>query len=202
MQQDTYQTIAAPSTGVYKEKGSKFIAYAFEVHSEQDVKACLEEVRQEHFKARHHCYAYRIGLEGKRFRANDDGEPSGTAGRPILGQIDSFGLANVLVIVVRYFGGTKLGTSGLKRAYKSSTIDALEQATIEERIVEQHFEVVFEYAATSAVMNFLKKEAYPIQDAQYNDQTQLTVRVRLSEIPRFEAGLEDIEGLTYTPIEV
>lgn len=201
MQQDTYQTIAAPCMGVYKEKGSKFIAYAFEVHSEQDVKAFLEEVRQEHFKARHHCYAYRIGLEGKRFRANDDGEPSGTAGRPILGQIDSFGLANVLVIVVRYFGGTKLGTSGLKRAYKSSTIDALEQASIEERIVEQHFEVVFEYAATSAVMNFLKKEAYPIQDTKYNDQTQLTVRVRLSEIPRFEAGLKDIEGLAYTPIE-
>lgn len=201
MAQDTYYTIAAPSTGIYKEKGSKFIAYSFEVHSEQEVKDCLEEVRQEHFKARHHCYAYRIGLEGKRFRANDDGEPSGTAGRPILGQIDSFGLANVLVVVVRYFGGTKLGTSGLKRAYKSSTIDALEQATIEERIVEQDFEVTFDYAVTSEVMNFLKKEDYPILEAQYNEQTILKVRIRLSEIPRFEEGLGEIEQTDYSPIE-
>lgn len=198
---DTYHTLAAPSTGLYKEKGSKFIAYAFEVQSEQAVKDCLEEVRQEHFKARHHCYAYRLGLEGKRFRANDDGEPSGTAGRPILGQIDSFGLSNVLVVVVRYFGGTKLGTSGLKRAYKSSTIDALEQATIEERIVEQFFELVFDYAMTSDVMNYLKKEDFAIDGAAYEAQTRLLVRIRKNDVPRFTAAIQELEGVELTEKE-
>ena len=198
---DTYHTLAAPSTGLYKEKGSKFIAYAFEVQSEQAVKDCLEEVRQEHFKARHHCYAYRLGLEGKRFRANDDGEPSGTAGRPILGQIDSFGLSNVLVVVVRYFGGTKLGTSGLKRAYKSSTIDALEQATIEERIVEQSFELVFDYAMTSDVMNYLKKEDFTIDGAAYEAQTRLLVRIRKNDVPRFTAAIQELEGVELTEKE-
>ena len=167
------------------------------MHSEAAVKTCLETVRQDHFKARHHCYAYRLGLAGKRFRANDDGEPSSTAGRPILGQIVSYGFVNVLVVVVRYFGGTKLGTAGLKRAYKSAAMDALAQATIEERIVEQSFEVVFEYAATSAVMNFLKQANYSIKEAQYDAQTRLVVHVRLREIPHFEAGLQEIEGVTY-----
>lgn len=191
---DTYQTINGFTEGVYKEKGSKFIAYGYAVYSEEEVKAYLEEVRQLHFKARHHCYAYRIGLDGQRFRANDDGEPSGTAGRPILGQLDSFGLTHVLVVVVRYFGGTKLGTSGLKRAYKNATIDALEQATIVERIVEQTFEVVFDYAATSDVMNYLKKEDYAILNATYGDQTQLQVRVRQSEVEHFCTTLQGIES--------
>ena len=143
---DTYQTIAAPSVGEYKEKGSKFIAYTFAVHSEAEVKAQLEGLKKEHSKARHHCYAYRLGLDGKLFRANDDGEPSGTAGRPILGQIDSFGLSNVLAVVVRYFGGTKLGTAGLKRAYKESTKAAFQQAVIVEKIVEDQFSITFDYA--------------------------------------------------------
>ena len=198
---DTYHTIAAPTTGLYREKGSKFIAYAFEVATEAAVKQRLEEVRQEHLKARHYCYAYRLGLDGQQFRANDDGEPSGTAGRPILGQIDSFGLTHVLVVVVRYFGGTKLGTSGLKRAYKSSAADALDQAIPEARIVEQAFELVFGYAQTSAVMNYLKKEGYAIVQATYEEETQLLVRVRRNDVPRFTQAIQDLEGVALKAVE-
>lgn len=192
---DTYLTIEIPSIGEYKEKGSKFIAYTFPVYSEDEVKACLEEVKKEHFKARHYCYAYRIGLDGKRFRANDDGEPSGTAGRPILGQIDSFGLSNVLSVVVRYFGGTKLGTSGLKRAYKEATKDAFEQAKIVEKIVEDQFNVVFDYVATSDVMNFIKNEGFTILNATYEDKTTLLMTIRQSDVDRFKTSLEKIIGV-------
>lgn len=192
---DTYLTIETPSIGEYKEKGSKFIAYTFPVYSEEEVKECLEVVKKEHFKARHYCYAYRIGLDGKRFRANDDGEPSGTAGRPILGQIDSFGLANVLSIVVRYFGGTKLGTSGLKRAYKESTKDAFQQAQIVEKIIEDQFNVVFDYVATSDVMNFIKNEGFKILNASYENKTTLLMTIRQSDIERFKKTLEKIIGV-------
>jgi len=192
---DTYLTIKTPSIGEYKEKGSKFIAYTFPVYSEEEVKECLEVVKKEHFKARHYCYAYRIGLDGKRFRANDDGEPSGTAGRPILGQIDSFGLANVLSIVVRYFGGTKLGTSGLKRAYKESTKDAFQQAQIVEKIIEDQFNVVFDYVATSDVMNFIKNEGFKILNASYENKTTLLMTIRQSDIERFKKTLEKIIGV-------
>jgi uncharacterized YigZ family protein len=192
---DTYLTIETPSIGEYKEKGSKFIAYTFPVYSEEEVKECLEVVKKEHFKARHYCYAYRIGLDGKRFRANDDGEPSGTAGRPILGQIDSFGLANVLSIVVRYFGGTKLGTSGLKRAYKESTKDAFQQAQIVEKIIEDQFHIVFDYVATSDVMNFIKNEGFKILNASYENKTTLLMTIRQSDIERFKKTLEKIIGV-------
>jgi len=192
---DTYLTIESPSIGEYKEKGSKFIAYTFPVYSEEKVKECLEKIKKEHFKARHYCYAYRIGLDGKRFRANDDGEPSGTAGRPILGQIDSFGLANVLSIVVRYFGGTKLGTSGLKRAYKEATKNAFEQAQIVEKIVEDQFHVVFDYVATSAVMNFIKNEGFTILNATYENKTTLLMTIRQSDVERFKKTLEKIIGV-------
>lgn len=192
---DTYLTIKTPSIGEYKDKGSKFIAYTFPVFSETEVKKCLEIVKKEHFKARHYCYAYRIGLDGKRFRANDDGEPSGTAGRPILGQIDSFGLANVLSVVVRYFGGTKLGTSGLKKAYKESTRDAFQQAQIIEKIVEDQFNVVFDYVATSDVMNFIKNEGFKILNASYENKTTLLMTIRQSDIERFKKTLEKIIGV-------
>ncbi|MEM6700850.1 MAG: YigZ family protein, partial [Bacteroidota bacterium] len=127
---DQYKTLAAPSTGEFKDRGSKFFAYAFPVETETEVATALEQVKKEHFKARHHCYAYRLGMDKNNFRANDDGEPSGMAGRPILGQIDSWELTDVFIVVVRYFGGTKLGTSGLINAYKKSAMDALEQAEI------------------------------------------------------------------------
>ena len=193
---DTYQTIEAPTIGEYKEKGSKFIAYAYHVEDKEAIKQRLEEVKKLHNKARHHCYAYRIGLDNNVYRANDDGEPSGTAGRPILGQLDSFGLRHVLVVVVRYFGGTKLGTSGLKRAYKESTIDALEQAIVIEKIVKKQFQLTYDYAVTAEVMNYINKSNFEIKETQYtNEQTILTIAVRLQEIEQFEIAITEIEGL-------
>ena len=121
MQNDTYKTIAKPAEGFYKDKGSKFLAFAYPVYTEDRIKAQLSELKKEYYDARHHCYAWKLGIENDKYRANDDGEPSGTAGKPIYGQLLSHELTNALVVVVRYFGGTKLGTSGLIRAYKTAT---------------------------------------------------------------------------------
>ncbi len=154
---DTYRTIEEESTGEFRDRGSKFIAYTFPVFTEDDWQNRLEEIKKLHPKARHHCYAYRIGLDKNNFRANDDGEPSGTAGRPILGQIDSFELTNVFAVVVRYFGGTLLGTSGLINAYRESTAEAFRNARIVEKTVEDIYRLTFEYALMSKVMNAVKK---------------------------------------------
>ena len=162
-----YRTLAAPSEGLFRDRGSKFLAFAFPVLDESACKERLTEVKKAHPKARHHCYAYRLGFDGALFRANDDGEPSGTAGRPILGQIDHFGLTNVLVVVVRYFGGTLLGTSGLIRAYRESTRQALEGATIEEREVMECFRLKFDYEKMSPVMESLKKAGAAILSTDY-----------------------------------
>ena len=133
---DIFQTIEAPVAGLFKDRGSKFLAFAYPVASEAAALAHLERLRKEHFKANHHCFAWRLGLGQDRFRTNDDGEPSGTAGRPILGQIDALALTDVVVVVVRYFGGTLLGTSGLINAYRESTAEALRQAKILQKIVK------------------------------------------------------------------
>ncbi|MCB0529283.1 MAG: YigZ family protein [Saprospiraceae bacterium] len=154
---DAFRTIAAPSTGEFKDRGSKFIAYAWPVREEAEALAHLEALRKEHFKARHHCYAWRLGPDGTRFRANDDGEPGGTAGRPILGQIDAFGLTDVAIVVVRYFGGTLLGTSGLINAYREAAAEALRHAEVEEKIIQDVFAFDFDYALMPDVMNEVKK---------------------------------------------
>ena len=152
-----YKTISKSSIGEFKDRGSKFIAYAYPAYSEAEWQSHLETVKKEHFKARHHCYGFRLGLDKNNFRANDDGEPSGTAGRPILGQIDSFGLTNVIIIVVRYFGGTKLGTSGLINAYRESAKIALQAADIIEKSLDEIYRLTFDYALMSDVMNTIKK---------------------------------------------
>lgn len=197
---DTYKTIAAPVTGEYKEKGSKFISYTFNVYTETEVKQRLEELKKEHFRARHHCYAYRLGLEGDRFRINDAGEPSGTAGRPILRQIDSFGLTNILSVVVRYFGGTKLGTSGLIRAYKEATRDAFLQAKIVEKIIKDQFTISFDYSVTSDVMNYLKTEGITILDTHYDKKAVLKVSIRQNDVPEFIDTIENIIGVNIIKI--
>lgn len=179
---DHYKTIAAPSTGEFKDRGSKFLAYAFPVFNEEEWQERLEEVKKEHFKARHHCYAYRIGVDQNNFRANDDGEPSGTAGRPILGQIDSFELTNVIVIVVRYFGGTKLGTSGLINAYKLSAAEALENAIIEERLIEDIYSLDFDYHLMSDVMNAVKKLNLDVIKQDFGNQGHIELAIRQSEV--------------------
>lgn len=179
---DQYKTLAQASTGEFKDRGSKFIAYAFPVYTEEAWQACLQEVKKEHFKARHHCFAYRIGLDQNNFRSNDDGEPSGTAGRPILGQIDSFGLTNVFVVVVRYFGGTKLGTSGLINAYKGATIDAFQQAEIIEKKVEDLYKISFDYALMSNVMNAVKKLQLTVVRQEFEATAFLEIAIRQSEV--------------------
>lgn len=153
----TYKTIAEKSYSEFKDRGSKFQGYAFPVSSADDVKTCLQILKKEHPKAVHHCYAYRIGTDGVQFRANDDGEPSGSAGRPILGQIDSAGLSNVLVIVVRYFGGTLLGVPGLINAYKTTAAECLAAAPTLEKNIEFAVTLEYDYSIMNEVMQVLKQ---------------------------------------------
>ncbi len=156
--EDTYKytTIASPSTGDFRDRGSKFLAYAYPVATAGEIKEKLQALKKEHPKAVHHCYAWRLGTDGNQFRANDDGEPSGSAGKPILGQIDSAGLTNVLVVVVRYFGGTLLGVPGLINAYKTVTAQALEAAPRTEKWVEDMYYINFDYPAMGEVLYMLK----------------------------------------------
>lgn len=179
---DQYLTILAPSTGLFKDRGSKFLAYAYPVRSEEQCQEYINALKKEHSKARHWCYAYRLGMDKNRYRANDDGEPGGTAGRPILGQIDSFGLTNVLVVVVRYFGGTKLGTTGLIQAYKASTEDALQQSEIVERLVKDVYLLTFEYALMSATMNAIKKSGGEILNQEFEANGKVKIAFPKSEV--------------------
>lgn len=178
---DSYRTLAAPSEGEFKDRGSKFIAYAWPVRHEAEALQHLENLRKEHFKARHHCFAWRFDPDGARFRANDDGEPSGTAGRPILGQIDSFALTYVMVVVVRYFGGTLLGTSGLINAYREAAADALRKAEIVECLVKDRILLDFDYALMPEVMNAVKKMDLDILHQQFDTRGQLEIGIRQSE---------------------
>ena len=178
---DTYLTLAHESESIYKEKGSKFMAYATPLSIETDFSTFLERIKKEHPKARHYCYAWRLGMDKNLFRANDDGEPSGTAGRPILGQIDSFQLTNVGIVVVRYFGGTLLGTSGLIQAYKESSADALRQSEIVEKTIHDVVEVRFGYDKMSDVMNAVKKLNITVLKQVFETDCLLTLNIRRSE---------------------
>jgi uncharacterized YigZ family protein len=182
---DAYESIAAPSEGLFKDNGSRFIALAYPVETEGQVKAIVAGLRKQYHDARHHCYAYRLGYKGDVFRSSDDGEPSGSAGRPILGQIDSAGLSDILVVVVRYFGGIKLGIPGLIRAYKTSTADALSQAQKVEKVAGVWMRVSFGYESMNAVMKVLKEMDLPQRAQDFGEQCSLEVRVRLSALDSF-----------------
>ena len=182
---DAYSSIAAPSEGLFKDNGSRFIALAYPVETEEEVKTIVAGLRKEYHDARHHCYAYRLGYKGDVFRSSDDGEPSGSAGRPILGQIDSAGLSDVLVVVVRYFGGIKLGIPGLIRAYKTSTADALAHAQVVEKIAGKWIRLSFGYEAMNSVMKVLKEMELPQRAQDFGEQCSLEVRVRLSALDSF-----------------
>ncbi|MEM6724853.1 MAG: YigZ family protein [Bacteroidota bacterium] len=195
---DVYQTIAAPSEGFYKDRGSRFLAFAYAVYSESDIKDCLEHLRKEHKKARHHCYAWRLGLDKNNYRANDDGEPSGTAGKPILGQIDSFGTTNLLIVVIRYFGGTKLGTSGLINAYKLAARDALEQAEIIQKTQDEIHRIVFDYSIMSEVMTLVKSNPHlEILVQDFQDTGMIEFAIRQQEAAAMIETLEALEGLEH-----
>ena len=188
--QDQYKSIEAPSEGLFKDNGSRFIALAYPVETEEEVKTIVAGLRKEYHDARHHCYAYRLGYKGDVWRASDDGEPSGSAGRPILGQIDSAGLSDILVVVVRYFGGIKLGIPGLIRAYKTSTADALASACIIEKIAGKRFRVTFDYLSMNAVMKVLKDMDIPQRAQTFGADCSLEVRVRLSALEDFKKRME------------
>lgn len=177
---DIYKSISSPSEGLYKELGSRFIAKAYPVEGEEEVKAIVDSLRKEYHDARHHCYAYRIGAAGEIWRSSDDGEPSGTAGRPILGQIDSAGLSDILVVVVRYFGGIKLGVPGLIKAYKTSSADAIADAPATEKIAGNWYRVGFGYDAMPQMMKIVKDLDLPQRARDFGEQCCMELRVRRS----------------------
>ncbi len=178
---DTYKTIAAPATGLYKDKGSKFLSYAFPIDSETEIKQHVRQLKKEYFDARHHCYAYRIGLNGEQWRANDDGEPSSTGGKPILGQLLSQELTNILVVVVRYFGGIELGVPGLIKAYRSATVEALANAQIVEKIAKEIVTIKFPYLEMNNVMKRLKDEQIDIVEQHFDNECEFKIAVPLSK---------------------
>jgi len=193
--EDTYKTIAKPSEGLFKDKGSKFMSFAFPVDSEDEIRNIIQVLRKEHHSARHHCYAWRLGYDKSVFRANDDGEPSSTAGKPILGQIQSFDLTNILIVVVRYFGGTLLGVSGLINAYRNAASDAILQAEIVEKLVEKQLLIEFDYSVLNEVMKIFKEEKLTQNEPQFDLRCQLKTQIRLKDLDRIEEGLKKVEGL-------
>lgn len=199
---DTYASIAGRSDGLFKDNGSRFIAQAYPVESEEEVKEIVGSLKKEYHDARHHCFAYRLGLDGSRWRANDDGEPSGSAGRPILGQIDAAGLSDILVVVIRYFGGIKLGIPGLIRAYKTSTADALAQAAVVEKVAGKDYRLSFPYLSMNAVMKVVKDMSLPQKDQYFAERCSMLLRVRLSQEEAFLERVSNIEGVDVDEVKI
>ncbi len=200
--EDTYKTIEGQSESVYTEKRSKFIAIAIPVRTLAEIKQYLEEYQKKYYDARHVCYAYMLGAERKDFRSNDNGEPSGTAGKPILGQINSNELTDILVIVVRYFGGIKLGTSGLIVAYRTAAAQAIAEATVIEKTVDQDVTVAFEYPFMNDVMRIVKEESPEILEQSYDMDCFMRLRIRKSLMPRLRSRLEKVETLRFPEDDV
>jgi len=198
--EDTFKTIVKPSEGLFKDKGSKFLSFAFPVSSEDEIKEITQSIRKEHHSARHHCYAWRLGADKLHFRTNDDGEPSSTAGKPIFGQIQSFDLTNILIIVVRYFGGTLLGVNGLINAYRNAALDAINQAEIVEKLVEKWLLVEFDYCVMNDVMKVFKDEKLSQIDPQFDLKCKIKTNIRLSESDRIEEALLKIENVRVTEV--
>ncbi len=195
---DTYQTISERSEGLFKDRGSKFISYSFPVISENEVKMLLNGIRELHPKAGHHCYAYRFGLDRMNFKLSDDGEPSGTAGRPILNTLYSRNITNILVVVVRYFGGTLLGVPGLINAYKVATESALEESSVITKHLVHLYELKFPYIQMNDVMRIVKEMELPIREQNFELECTMLVEVRTSLTERFITRCEKIEGLSLT----
>ncbi|MDO5570846.1 MAG: YigZ family protein [Bacteroidales bacterium] len=195
MQEDVFKTIGDISEGWYKEKMSKFISFAVPVHSVEEAKTYIEKYNKEYYDARHVCWAYMIGPERKEFRSNDNGEPSGTAGKPILGQINSFELTNILIVVIRYFGGIKLGTSGLIVAYREAAQQAILNNNIIECLVEEDIDVVFEYPYLNSVMRIVKEDGVTIISQFFDMDCEMTLRIRKTEAERLKNRLLKVDSL-------
>lgn len=197
----SYFTIQASSEGLFKDTGSKFFAFAFPVQNEGEVKQHLVTLRKKYFDATHHCYAYVLGADGSKFRANDDGEPNHSAGDPILGQLRSRNLTNTLVVVVRYFGGTKLGVSGLMHAYRESAAMSLNQCTIVEKDVTEKVLLLYDYTATPEVMRLLKDFGMTIEEQDFQDRCSLLASVRKKIFPELIEKIELLIALGH-PMEI
>ncbi|MFI3332620.1 MAG: YigZ family protein [Rikenellaceae bacterium] len=195
MQEDTYKTILEPCESLYKEKSSKFLIYAYHVETEEEIKACLEPLRKLHYDATHHCYAWRIGYRGEKFRANDDGEPSSTAGKPILGQLISHEVTNCLIVVVRYFGGTKLGVSGLIEAYRDSAAQVIEEAEVVELTIDVTLTIEFSYMSMNSVMRIVKEEQPKIVEQEFDNLCRMRLAIRESKSAVLISKLEKVEGV-------
>lgn len=192
--EDTYLTIEQPFEGVFRDKGSKFIGYAYPFKHEKDLKEIIAELKALHPKARHHCWAYRLGTDRSVFRINDDGEPSGTAGRPILNVLLSKNITNIIVVVVRYFGGTLLGVPGLINAYKTAAQEALLEAQIVEKTVNDVYYVGFDYLQMNDVMRVLKESEISILDQQFDNSCVITVEIRKNLVNQVLSKLNKIEN--------
>lgn len=192
---DTYQTIAAASEGIYKEKGSKFLAFAYPIFSEEEFKNHLAQLKKDYHDARHHCYAFKLGLTENEYRYSDDGEPNNSAGKPIYGQILSKNLTNVGIVVVRYFGGTKLGVGGLVTAYKEAAADALQHAKIINQTVNNFYQILFDYPVMSEVMNFVKHHQLQITKQLFENACLIEFGIRKSEADAVVSELKKIEGV-------
>jgi len=195
LMKDSYKTIEKESHGYFKDKGSKFYAFAFPVKNENEIKKILTGLKKEHHSARHYCFAWRMGTEEIQFRTNDDGEPSSTAGKPILGQLQSFDVTNILIVVIRYFGGTLLGVTGLINAYRNAAADALKNAKIKTKLIETIIQLNFTYNELNEVMHITKKEGLNILKTQFEEKCQLTFAVRKSEAIRIEEIFTNFYGV-------
>lgn len=193
--EDTYKTIAAPAEGQFKDRGSKFIAYAYPLQDEAAAKALVLALKEQHPKARHHCWAYRLTPDRSIFRINDDGEPSGTAGRPILNALLSADVTNVLIVVVRYFGGTLLGVPGLIHAYKAATEAALSAATVVEMTVNDIYEVMVTYEQVNEVMRIVKAENLGVLQQTFDNRCTLLLAIRQTKVEPVLGRLADVEGV-------
>jgi uncharacterized YigZ family protein len=201
MNSDTYKTIKSSSRGIYKEKGSRFVSFAFPVSEQKEIKPIIDKIRKENHEARHHCLAYMIGFERTNYRVSDDGEPSGTAGKPILGQINSFGLTNILIVVSRYFGGTLLGVSGLINAYRSAAVSAINNAELTEMTLREYYEIIYPYISMNDVMKILKEENIGQSEQIFDLECRIRINFRVSLRENIISRLSRIDGLKSTYIE-
>lgn len=199
--EDSYLTITSPVETIYKIKSSKFLTYAYPVEQEEQIAPLLEVLKKQHYDATHHCYAWRLGAKGERSRANDDGEPSSTAGKPILGQMVSRGVTNCFIVVVRYFGGTKLGVSGLIEAYRDSAAEVLDAADIVERTVDVRLRVSFSYVSMNGVMRVVKELQPKIESQEFDNLCVMILSIRESQAEQILGRLDKCEGASFEILE-
>jgi len=192
---DTYSTLADESTGIFKDKGSKFISFACPVKTEEETRIIIDRIKKEHHSARHHCYAYKLGASGEIYRMNDDGEPSGTGGKPIYGQILSANITNILIVVVRYFGGTLLGVGGLINAYRSAARNALENGSIIKKSIDNIYHIQYNYEDTGAVMRVVSEENLSPHNQKYEEKCEMDIAIRKSKCDKVIRRMEKINSV-------